>query len=232
MKAFLTILCFFVGACFAAPPDTLPLIHAWSGQEVRLPFEAKQGWMVESEHGRIILQQQMPGAVAVAFPPLNGLEKVILSVDGERRAYIALFPERLLEGIVAECQCHREELETLGVRHRSSSGEGTPECLFMQASNFKDDGDVWARNIVLFTSIRDFPMTVGAGWKELSLGLDQEKGTLGIVMDAHGRQIDHGNGGVAWVIAQKKNGAKIIVLSPEFDLHDINNVLFLKKTLL
>lgn len=232
MKALMTILCALAALCSVVLADTLQTINAWSGREMQLPFEAKQNWTIESEHGRTVIPLQSSGTIKATFPPLAGKETLILSVDGEKRARIALHPQRLLAEIVAECRCHRDELEAFGVIHKSASEEEAPECIFANASELRDAKDTSAKTIVLFTDKRDFPMPIAAEWQEIRFGIHKSKGTLGIVMEGSQQQLDYTNGSIAWLVATQENGAKIVLLPPEFDLDDIDNILFLKKTLL
>ena len=227
----LPILCL---AADAQDPKPLPLFNLWSGREQSLPFVAKKGWRVETEHGRLLANGQAPGPVRLSFPPLAGRTPALLLVDGTKRARMMIQPVRLLDGIVAECSCHEAELEALGVQVVFPDEDGEASCLFLSLESYgrlRRRSDAPASRIVVFTDEDDFPIVVPDEWVEFSVGINKEKGTLGVIMDGRERIVDHSPGGVAWLIALDREGSRTLLLPPEFDLDDVDNILFLKKEL-
>ena len=63
------------------------------------------------------------------------------------------------------------------------------------------------------------------------MGMNKKKGGLSLIMDEREQLIDNTLGGVAWIIARHDIGDKVILLPPDFDLQNIDNVLFIKKEL-
>ena len=241
------ILLFLCCVCLMAqkaPP--LPTIHLWSGRVEALPFVAKKGWKLEGEHGRLIAQQEKAGAVNLAFPALKGKETLILSVDGAPTARITVHPAQMLAGVVADCRCRREELEALGVSHRPSETEGVAVAFLTLDSleSFEKETTAAQKTMVVFTERRDFPLKITDEWSEISMGLDMgkrkafsdismglDKGTFSVVLDRQERIIDFSDGGVVWITARHGPRNKVVLLPPDFDLKDIDNVLFLQKEL-
>ena len=218
---FIIILCMGLFA-----EDVLPTCNVWSGREQPLPFVANDGWRVEAEHGRLLAQGRGKGAVKLSFPALKGKETATLFVDGMKVARLTIQPEKLLEGVVAECRVKRAELEHLGVK---SSTDGASSCCFMELSSLEQFNS--KAKVVVFCDRRDFPLNAREEWVELNIGIDRRKGPLGIVLDGRERAIDNSNGGVAWIVAKNRNGGKIILLPYDFDLENVDNILFLKKEL-
>ncbi len=226
----LIVLC-IVASSQASPP--LPTIHVWPGQEAVLPCVAQVGWKLETEHGRVVGHQMKAGQVNLTPPKLTGIETMILSVDGAPTARIIIHPMQMLAGVVADCRSRREELEQLGVSHRSIEKEGVSVAFLTLDSleSFEKEVKDAKTTVVVFTDRRDFPLRINDEWKEISMGYDKGKGKFSVIMDRHERIIDLSDGGVTWITARHGLRNKVILLPPDFDLKDINNVLFLKKEL-
>ena len=84
---------------------------------------------------------------------------------------------------------------------------------------------------VFFTERRDFPLNIRDDWTEVTIGMDKGKGTFSVIMEKRERIIDNTGGGGVWIVARSKHGEKILLLPPEYDLEDVNNILFIKKEL-
>ena len=143
-------------------------------------------------------------------------------------------PVKLLDGIVAECRCREAELEALGVQNTFPDEDGDASCFFLSLESYerlRRRPDAPASRRVVFTEKDDFPIGVPDEWVEFSVGIDKEKGTLGVIMDGRERIVDHSPGGVTWLIAMDREGSRTLLLPPGFDLDDVDNILFLKKEL-
>ena len=229
MKTFCSLL-FFLCA-IACSQEALRTIDIWSGREQGLPFTAQSGWRVEAEHGRMLAKGQAKGPVKVTFPALVGKEMAFLLVDGQKVARLAIHPEKLLEGIAADCRQHRAEFECLGVK-AMPAGEGGASCFFLSWNVLEPalgEPHSAAAKYVVFTEQRDFPLGIGDDWTEITVGLDRGNGTFSLVMDGRERSIDNSGGGVAWIAARRNKGEKILLLPPDFDLRDVNNILLIKR---
>ena len=213
-----------LGICLFAE-EALPTCNIWSGREQTLPFVANEGWRVEAEHGRVLSNERNKGTVKLCFPALRGKETATLFVDERKVAHLAIHPEKLLEGIEADCRVKRAELERLGVK---VSAEKVSICFaeLNSLENFNSN-----TKIVAFSDRRDFPFEISDEWSEMTIGVDTKKGELSLVMDGRERVIDNANGGIAWIVAKNRRGGKIILLPPDYDLENVDNILFLKKEL-
>ena len=231
-KLFCLMFLLGVGA-FTQELKTLPNINIWSGREQSLPFVAAEGWRVEAEHGRLLAKEQTAGCVKLSFPALIGKETAFLFVDGKKTARLAIHPVKLLDGIAADCREHRAELERLGVRHKPATEEGV-SCLFLPFDSLEEalgePHSVFAKYVV-FTNRRDFPLDIRDEWTEVTVGMDKEKGAFSVMLERRERVIDNNGGGGAWIVARSKNGETFLLLPPEYDLEDVNNILFIKKEL-
>jgi hypothetical protein len=84
----------------------------------------------------------------------------------------------------------------------------------------------------MFTDRRDFPTKINpTDWTEISMGRNMKKGGLSVISDEREQLIDNTPRGVAYIMAHHVIGDKVILLPPDFDLQNIDNVLFLKKEL-
>ena len=224
------LLCLCVCAEKALP---LPTINIWSGREQCLPLAAVEGWRVEADHGRMLAQERTAGPVRLSFPTLTGKETALLFVDGQMAARLVIHPEKLLDGIAADCLLHRPELERLGVRNLPSDAEAIP-CFFLPMVSLDEALGIphsAAAKFIVFTEQRDFPLDIREEWQEVTVGLDRNKGTFSVILEQRERIIDNAGGGGAWVVARSRKGETFLLLPPEFDLQDVNNILFLKKEL-
>lgn len=211
----------------------LPTINVWSGREQSLSFIARDGWRLEAEHGRLLANGQTTGAIKLTFPVLTGKEQAILFVDGQKVAYLAIHPMKLLDGISADCRLHGEALERLGVRNKLSAEEDG-SCFFIPFSlldGMLDEPHSATAKYVVFTERRDFPINIRDEWTELSVGINRKKGTFSVIMEKRERIIDNTGGGGSWIVAHGRKGEKILLLPPEFDLEDVNNILLIKMEL-
>lgn len=224
----------------AGEKTTLPEINVWSGRVQEIPYEATSGWRVETDHGRFLAGEQHEGQVRVAFPVLDGLETAVLFVDGEKKARLVIHPEKLLAGLAADCRCCRAELEGLGARNVSPDdveNEGgavikartEPVCVVLP--HFPEEEEFAAKIAVVFTEAREFPLKLGGEWTDISLGMAKNKGGFSVFLNDTERIIDNRHGTVAWLTAVRDDGRKVILLPPEFDFAEIDNILFLKKEL-
>ena len=212
---------------------SLPTINVWSGREQSLPFVARDGWRLEAEHGRLLANEQTTGAIKFSFPALTGKEQAILFVDGQKVVRLAIHPVKLLDGISADCRLHGEALERLGVRNKLSSEE-TGSCFFIPFSLLEEmlnEPHSANAKYVVFTEQRDFPINIRDEWTEFSVGINRKNGTFSVIMENRERIIDNTGGGGSWIVAYCRKGEKILLLPPEFDLEDVNNILLIKMEL-
>ena len=226
-----TMLC---AICLMATAVELPPRHhinIWSGKEQSLPFSAQTEWRIESDHSRLLASGGEANPIKVSFPILTGKETAVLFIDGKKTASIAIYPQKLLDGITGQIECHRSELEALGVKQQT---DGFKPCFFIPATPKLSRIGIlsYAAKIVIFTDRRDFPIKIDpADWTDISMGMAKKKGGLSLIMDEREQLIDNTPGGVAWIIARHDIGDKVILLPPDFDLQNIDNVLFIKKEL-
>ena len=228
MKTFCSLL--FLLCAIACAQEALRTIDIWSGREQSLPFTAQSAWRVEAEHGRVLAKGQARGPVKVSFPALSAKETAFLLVDGQKVARLAIHPEKLLDGIAADCRQHRDELEQLGVRANPAWEDGAT-CFFLPwnaLAQALDEPHSDAAKYVVFTEQRDFPLDIGDDWTEITVGLDGKRGKFSLVMDGRERSIDNG-GGVAWIAARRNKGERILLLPMDFDLKDVNSILLIKR---
>ena len=230
-KLFAIMLC---AICLMATAVELPPRHhinLWSGKEQSLPFSAQTEWRIESDHGRVLTSGGAANPIKVSFPILTGKETAVLFIDGKKTASIAIYPQKLLDGITGQINCRRDELEALGVKQQT---DGFKPCFFIPATPKLSRIGIlsYAAKIVIFTDRRDFPIKIDpADWTDISMGMNKKKGGLSLIMDEREQLIDNTLGGVAWIIARHDIGDKVILLPPDFDLQNIDNVLFIKKEL-
>ena len=226
-----TMLC---AICLMATAVELPPRHhinIWSGKEQSLPFSAQTEWRIESDHGRLLASGGEANPIKVSFPILTGKETAVLFIDGKKTASIAIYPQKLLDGITGQIDCHRDELEALGVKQQT---DGIKPCFFIPAvPKLSRIGILsYAAKIVIFTDKRDFPIKITpADWKEISCGMNKKKDGLSLIMDEREQIIDSTSGGISWIVARHVIGDKVILLPPDFDLQNIDNILFIKKEL-
>ena len=232
MKKLLGTMLFAI--CLMAMAVELPPRHhinVWSGKEQSLPFSAQTEWRIESDHGRFLAGGGAANPINVSFPLLTAKETAVLFIDGQKTASITIYPQKLLAGITGQSNCHREKLEALGVKQPI---DGFKPCFFITASPKLERLQLlsYAAKIVIFTDRRDFPIKIDpADWTEISMGMNKKKSGLSVILDEREQLIDNTPGGVAWIIARHVIGDKVILLPPDFDLQNIDNVLFLKKEL-
>lgn len=226
-----TMLC---AICLMATAVELPPRHhinIWSGKEQSLPFSAQTEWHVESDHGRLLASGGEANPIRVSFPILTGKETAVLFIDGKKTASIAIYPQKLLDGITGQIDCHRDELEALGVKQHT---DGIINCFFKNADSKLDRIGIlsYSHKVIIFTDKRDFPIKIDpADWKEISCGMNKKKGGLSLIMDEREQIIDSTSGGISWIVARHVIGDKVILLPPDFDLQNIDNILFIKKEL-
>ena len=232
MKKLLGTMLFAI--CLMAMAVELPPRHhinVWSGKEQSLPFSAQTEWRIESDHGRFLAGGGTANPINVSFPLLTAKETAVLFIDGKKTASITIYPQKLLDGITGQINCRRDELEAIGIKQQTN---GIRPCFFITATPKFDRIGIlsYAAKIVIFTDRRDFPIKINpADWTEISMGMNKKKGGLSVILDEREQLIDNTPGGVAWIIARHVIGDKVILLPPDFDLQNIDNVLFLKKEL-
>jgi hypothetical protein len=232
MKKLLGAMLFAI--CIMASAVELPPRHhinIWSGKEQSLPFSAHTEWRIESDHGRVLASGGVANPIKVSFPILTGKETAVLFIDGKKTASIAIYPQKLLDGIAGKIDCRRNELEALGVKKQTN---GIKPCFFIPAAPKLSRIGIlsYAAKIVIFTDRRDFPIKIDpADWNEISFGMNKKKGGLSLIMDEREQIIDSTPGGISWIVARHVIGDKVILLPPDFDLQNIDNILFIKKEL-
>ena len=226
-----TMLC---AICLMATAVELPPRHhinIWSGKEQSLPFSAQTEWRIESDHGRLLASGGEANPIKVSFPALTGKETAVLFIDGKKTASIAIYPQKLLDGITGQIDCRRDELEALGVKQQT---DGIKPCFFISAPPKLSRIGIlsYSHKINIFTDKRDFPIKIDpADWNEISFGMNKKKGGLSLIMDEREQIIDSTPGGISWIVARHVIGDKVILLPPDFDLQNIDNILFIKKEL-
>ena len=220
--------------CLMATAVELPPRHhinIWSGKEQSLPFSAQTEWRIESDHGRLLASGGEANPIKVSFPALTGKETAVLFIDGKKTASIAIYPQKLLDGITGQIDCRRDELEALGVKQQT---DGIKPCFFISAPPKLSRIGIlsYSHKIIIFTDKRDFPIKIDpADWNEISFGMNKKKGGLSLIMDEREQIIDSTPGGISWIVARHVIGDKVILLPPDFDLQNIDNILFIKKEL-
>ena len=220
--------------CLMATAVELPPRHhinIWSGKEQSLPFSAQTEWRIESDHGRLLASGGEANPIRVSFPALTGKETAVLFIDGKKTASIAIYPQKLLDGITGQIDCRRDELEALGIKQQT---DGIKPCFFISAPPKLSRIGIlsYSHKIIIFTDKRDFPIKIDpADWNEISFGMNKKKGGLSLIMDEREQIIDSTPGGISWIVARHVIGDKVILLPPDFDLQNIDNILFIKKEL-
>ena len=160
--------------------------------------------------------------------------RAVLFIDGKKTASIAIYPQKLLDGITGQIDCRRDELEALGVKQQT---DGIKPCFFISAPPKLSRIGIlsYSHKIIIFTDKRDFPIKIDpADWNEISFGMNKKKGGLSLIMDEREQIIDSTPGGISWIVARHVIGDKVILLillPPDFDLQNIDNILFIKKEL-
>ena len=209
----------------AEPP--LPVVNVWSGRPQRLPYEATVEWRLEAEHGRLLGGTRSPGAIALSLPPLTGLEQAILVVDGQRRAAVRIHPPALLAGLAADVRCRQREFAALGLVNRPGA-----------AAVITDEADALARwekrpaagKLLLLTSRWDFPLVLSSHWTRITL-FAASGGPFSLLWEKNGRILDTNGGGVVAILLEDAIGNSALILTPAFDLNDIDNSLLIQKEL-
>lgn len=230
-KLFAIMLC---AICLMATAVELPPRHhinIWSGKEQSLPFSAQTEWRIESDHGRLLASGGEANPIKVSFPALTGKETAVLFIDGKKTASIAIYPQKLLDGITGQIDCRRDELEALGIKQQT---DGIKPCFFISAPPKLSRIGIlsYSHKVIIFTDKRDFPIKIDpADWNEISFGMNKKKGGLSLIMDEREQIIDSTPGGISWIVARHVIGDKVILLPPDFDLQNIDNILFIKKEL-
>ena len=210
----------------AAEPS-LPVVNVWSGRPQRLPYEAAAEWRLEAEHGRLIGGMRSSGAVTLSLPPLTGTEQAVLLIDGQRRAVVRIHPPSLLAGLAAEVACRQREFAALGLVNRPDA-----------AAVITDEAATLARwekrqtagKLLLLTSRWDFPLALSSHWTRITL-FAASGGQLGLLWEKTGRTVDANNGGIAALLLEDGNGNSALILTPNFDLNDIDSSLLIQKEL-
>ncbi len=225
MSKLLTILLALSGILLTAA-EFLPNLQIWSGREQTLPLTASQGWKLETEHGRLVAERRAAGPVQFSLPPLNAPETFTLTVDDRRAARVTAHPAKPLAGLAAQLNCRRKELEALGMKHVEMAATTVTAPWSEQLERIGRSSR--PLRIVVFTETRDFPLKIASGWQSILLGRPQERGGLGIVCDGRERLVDVG-GGIGWLLAVHTIGDRLLLLPPDFDWNDLNQVLILQK---
>lgn len=216
--------------------EDLPQLNIWSGQNHKLHFRARESWLLLAEHGRRLDGKAAPGQVVVRLPPLvaGSMETAKLIVDGRAAARIVIWSPQILAGLDADlADANRAVAEALTRQGLTQSRRAGPAnhavCVVAAPAQTRPIG----LNL-LFTDRRDLPVTIDPKWSDVAFGQAARPGRLGVVYDDKEKLVhDHGN--LVFVALSEKHPAdnkvksRLVILTPNFDFQDIDNIILLKS---
>lgn len=74
-------------------------------------------------------------------------------------------------------------------------------------------------------------MKLPKDFSSMKMGGPSKDSSMSIIFDKQEQLIDNSGGKIPWIVIEQSGVRKFIILSPEFDLDSIDNILFLKKEL-
>ncbi len=219
-----------------ATAEDLPRLNIWSGQDNKLDFQAQESWLLMADHDRRLDGQAVAGQVVVRLPPLvaGSTETAKLIVDGKAVARIAIWSPKILTGLEADLADARSTVADALTRQgllQSKRTEAADHAVSVVASPKQARPKGLS---LLFAERRDLPVTIEPRWSDIAFGRSTQPGHLGVIHDDK-EQIIYDRGNLAYVVlsekhlADKKIKSRLIILTPEFDLQDIDNIVLLKS---
>ena len=214
----------------------LPQLNIWSDQDHKLNFQAQESWLLLAEHDRRLDGQAEPGQVIVRLPPLvaGSTEKAKLIVDGQPVARIVIWSPKILAGLEADLADARRTVADALTRQgllQSKRTKAADHAVSVVAvpTQARPEG-----LSLLFAERRDLPVTIESRWSDVAFGRSTQPGRLGVIYDDK-EQIIYDRGNLTYVVLSEKKLAvhkaksRLIILTPDFDFQDIDNIVLLKS---
>ncbi len=203
------------------------VVNLYSGKPQELPGEG--AWSLAAAHGRILATGQAEnGRISLNLPvlePGSTLEATLTFGGGPERKlrFHSLQPLRGCSALPLHPDDARlaEQLKALGL------GEGDGEKLPVIGSRFEANP---GRLTIVFSTKSDFPLPLPAAWKSLTLHHAKIPGRLSVYASKKENLADaDGDGSCLEIRLDAKT--RLLLLTPGFDLGEIENVLLLKQIL-
>lgn len=214
----------------------LPQLNIWSGQDHKLNFQAQESWLLLAEHDRRLDGQAGPGQVIVRLPSLvaGSTEKAKLIVDGQPVARIVIWSPKILAGLEADLADARRTVAD-ALTHQgllqSKRTKAADHAVSVVAAPTQARPEGLS---LLFAERHDLPVTIKSRWSDIAFGRSTQPGRLGVIYDDK-EQIIYDRGNLTYVVLSEKNLAshkaksRLIILTPDFDFQDIDNIVLLKS---
>ncbi|OQA87552.1 MAG: hypothetical protein BWY31_00720 [Lentisphaerae bacterium ADurb.Bin242] len=222
MRKQVILFCFLPLLLLAQKNDVTDL---WSGREQTLPGNG--AWILAAEHGRILSSGN--GDVKIHFPALeDGSTLDAVLTCGEKRQKVKFHSPKPLIGLtmVSDNTAGRRvsTLHRYGVGLLAEPPLAHPGALLVTSqwpNQFNNE------RILLFPDKRDFPLNIAGNRKEISLHCAKNPGSLSVLYDKKEQVLDL-RGTFSYVVL-RDGKRKVVVFTPEFDLDQIDNVLFIRQ---
>ncbi len=218
-----------------AAAEALPGLNIWSGKEQLLPFQARESWALQTEHGRQLSGKQQAGKISLTLPPLiiGSTEAARLLVDGQEVAQVTIWSAQILADLAADLteanSAVAAALQQNGLHPNQS--ERTKNSLSVISSTEQATPPGLS---LLFADKRDFPMRIAAIWTDFSFCRAKNPGCLGVLYNEKEQLIDCYGNLSHIVLSEKKPGRdgktqrRLVVFTPDFEFQDIENIILLK----
>ena len=199
------------------------IVHLWSGEEQSLPGTGK--WMLTAAHGRILASGD--GEPRFYIPALvDGTTLDADLIQNDIRKKIRFHSQKPLTGLTITVrdlpEKKKKRLIGLGV---SITQEDLPEICFSGILLPKME----CRLLFVFPDRNDFPLNIGKNHDSISLLHVENRGNLSLFLDNREQILDL-NGNIACAILRNRD-KRTIILFPDFNLSDLENILFIQQTI-
>ena len=205
----------------AVLPGWGEVLKLWSGREYTFPNSC--AWQLVLSHGRVLAKGE--GKIKLFIPELRSNSTLNATLNaGKKSQRVRFYSPEIFSGVTAGrfalTSIQKKTLEAHGVTFNDA-----PEHKVVFAGKFRND--LPGRVVVIFTEKSDFPLDLGNCWTDLSFAALKSSGCLGVSYDALDKSL---NTQGVFSCAKFKNKEKcVIVLTPDFDLDNAGNLLWLKE---
>ena len=199
----------------------------------KLDFQAQESWLLLAERDR-----RLDGQAAVSRRSLSlvagSTEKAKLIVDGQPVARIVIWSPKILAGLEADLADARRTVAD------ALTGQGLLQSKRTKAADRAVSvvaAPTQARPeglSLLFAERRDLPVAIESRWSDVAFGSSTQPGRLGVIYDDK-EQIIYDRGNLTYVVLSEKRLAvhkaksRLIILTPDFDFQNIDNIVLLKS---
>ncbi len=201
------------------------VLNLFTGKQQLVDGEGS--WQLTATHGRVLAMGVAEnGKIIIDLPKMDPGTVLDATLQSDKATTkVKLYSPEILTGVTAGIDMEKRTIANALKAYGVAVPPAGKEKIIFADTLAKCTAEL----NFLFTEKNYFPMNLSGDWQAISLCTAKISGSLGVILNKE-EQIADINGSAAY-LELKNNDRRVIVLAPEFNLSNIEDVLLIKQTI-